>query len=132
MTGKKILIIDDEPDIITYYKAILEDDGHTIFTANNAEEGMNKLKESRPDLILLDLLMPHKTGIKLFSELKKVDGPYSNIPVILATGIKDEKGGDHKKFFEGLRARKPDAYLEKPVEPADLLKTVNEVLGSQS
>lgn len=130
MTGKKILIIEDEPDIITYYKAILEDHGHTIFTANNAEEGMNKLNESRPDLILLDLLMPNKTGIKLFSELKKESGPFSDIPIILATGIKDEMGGDHKKFFEGLRVRKPDAYLEKPIEPADLLKTVNEVLGS--
>lgn len=130
MTGKKILIIDDEPDIITYFKAILEDNGHTIFSANNAEEGIKKLKASIPDLILLDLLMPNKTGMKLFSELKK-DDKFHDIPIVLITGIKDEMGGDFKKFFEGLRVRVPEAYLEKPVEPADLLKTVNEVLGSK-
>lgn len=128
MMGKRILVIDDEPDMITYIKAILEDKGHTTFSANDAEEGMKKLKENRPDLILLDLLMPGKTGIKLFSELKK-DGRLKDIPIVLITGIKDVMGGDHKKFFESLHTRVLAAYLEKPVEPWTLVRTVNEVLG---
>ena len=128
MTGKRILVIDDEPDMVTFYTTILADKGHTVFAANNAEEGLRRLMESRPDLIILDLIMPEKTGIKFFSELKK-DERFKDIPIVLITGIKDVKGGDHRKFFEGLRARVPAAYLEKPVDPPTLLRTVNRALG---
>jgi CheY-like chemotaxis protein len=128
MTDKKILVIDDEQDVVTFYRTILEEKGHTVFAAGNAEEGLQSLMQNCPDLILLDLIMPEKTGIKFFSELKK-DERFKDIPIVLITGIKDVKGGDHKRFFEGLRARVPAAYLEKPVDPATLEKTVNRVLG---
>lgn len=125
--AKRILVIDDEPDLITYYETILGEKGFSVTSANSASEGLERLKEGRPDLILLDLVMPEKTGIKLFGDLKK-DERYKDIPIILITGIKDVMGGDHKKFFEGLRTRVPAAYLEKPVDPQVLIKTVRDVL----
>ena len=64
--AKKILIIDDEPDMVTFLCALLEDHGYVTITAADGEEGMTKIKSEKPDLISLDLLMPNKTGIKMF------------------------------------------------------------------
>jgi CheY-like chemotaxis protein len=125
--GKRILVIDDEPDLTTLYETILVENGFSVTCANSANEGRQRLEEGRPDLILLDLVMPEKTGIRLFADLKK-DERYKDIPIIVITGIKDVMGGDHKKFFEGLRTRVPAAYLEKPVDPQILVKTVRDVL----
>jgi len=126
--GKKILVIDDEPDMVTFYCTVLEEKGYSVTGVNSAQEGLHLLEAGKPDLILLDLIMPDKTGINLFRDLKK-DERYKDIPVVLITGIKDVMGGDHKKFFEGLRTRVPAAYLEKPVDPKALLKTVGNILG---
>ncbi len=126
--GKKILVVDDEPDMVTFYSTVLEEKGYSVSGVNSAQEGLEFLKSTRPDLIVLDLIMPHKTGINLFRDLKK-DERYKDIPIVLITGIKDVMGGDHKKFFEGLRTRVPAAYLEKPVDPKALVKTVGNILG---
>jgi len=126
--GKRILVIDDEPDMVTLYTTVLEENGYSVTGVNSAQEGLQLLQGSRPDLILLDLVMPEKTGINLFRDLKK-DEHYKDIPIVLITGIKDVMGGDHKKFFEGLRTRVPAAYLEKPVDPKTLVKTVSNILG---
>ncbi len=127
--AKKILAVDDEPDMILFYKTVLEEKGYEVQGLTNAQEAMATLDRERPDLILLDLVMPDKTGITLFRDLKK-DERYKDIPIVLITGIKDVMGGDHKKFFEGLKTRVPAAYLEKPVAPKTLLDTVAKVLGS--
>ncbi len=126
--GKKILVIDDEPDMVTFYTTVLEEKGYSVTGVNSAQEGLEFLQVARPDLILLDLIMPDKTGINLFRDLKK-DERYKDIPVVLITGIKEVMGGDHKKFFEGLRTRVPAAYLEKPVDPKALVRTVGNILG---
>lgn len=126
--GKKILVIDDEPDMVTFYTTVLETNGYSVTGVNSAQEGLRLLERNKPDLILLDLIMPERTGINLFRDLKK-DERYKDIPVVLITGIKDVMGGDHKKFFEGLRTRVPAAYLEKPVDPKTLVKTVGNILG---
>ncbi|MGQ9858519.1 MAG: response regulator [Thermodesulfobacteriota bacterium] len=126
--GKKILVIDDEPDMVTFYTTVLEEKGYSVTGVNSAQEGLEFLQATRPDLILLDLIMPEKTGINLFRDLKK-DERYKDIPVVLITGIKEVMGGDHKKFFEGLRTRVPAAYLEKPVDAKALLRTVGDILG---
>ncbi len=125
--GKRILVIDDEPDLITLYETILGENGFVVISAKSASEGLERLEQGRPDLILLDLVMPEETGIKLFGHLKK-DERYKDIPIILITGIKEVMGGDHKRFFEGLRTRVPAAYIEKPVDPQVLVKTVRDVL----
>lgn len=124
---KTVLIIDDEPKTIIYFSTLLEDHGFIAYSADSADEGLRQLQAHRPDLILLDLLMPLMTGIVLFHKIKK-DSRYQDIPIIIVTGIKDYFTEDHREFFEKLRLHKPNAYLEKPVDPNHLIRTVSQTL----
>lgn len=123
-----VLIIDDEPDVITYLTTLLSNYGFRAHSAESADEGLEKLEQSRPDIIFLDLLMPMKTGINLFNKIKK-DPRYQDIPIVIITGIQDKFSKDYKEFFESLKLRKPAAFIEKPVNPDHLIKTVNQILG---
>jgi two-component system phosphate regulon response regulator PhoB len=139
---KKILIVDDEPDIITFISAVLEENGYTSTSAKDGIEGLEALRNEKPDLILLDLMMPKKSGISMFQELRK-DPDMSNIPVVVVTGVSDVTGvdfrnfmykqplRDEKKFVETTGLTKytiPDGYIEKPIDPDELIKTVKEAL----
>ena len=139
---KKILIVDDEPDVLTFTSAVLEENGYATVTAKNGVEGLELLHKEKPDLILLDLMMPKKSGIVMFQELRK-DPDMSNTPVIVVTGISEVTGVDfrnfmykqpvknEKKFVETTGLTKytiPDGYVEKPIDPDELVKVVKEVL----
>jgi CheY-like chemotaxis protein len=124
----RILVIDDEPDITAYFCTLLSENGFIANSANSADDGLGELEEGRPDLILLDLLMPLKTGINLFNKIRK-DERYKSIPIIIVSGIHDRFSKDYKAFFEGLRHGKPCAFVEKPIKPEDLLRLVNQTLG---
>lgn len=126
--GKTILVIDDEPKTTTYFTTLLADNGFSAHKANDANEGLRQLEACRPDLILLDLVMPEKTGINLFNKIKK-DARYRDIPVVIVTGIQNEFVEDHREFFATLKLRKPSAYLEKPIDPDHLIRTVRQTLG---
>jgi len=145
MTNTKVLIIDDERENVRYLTTILEENGFDdIHGAFDGEEGLNKVAEVSPGLILLDLRMPKKSGIFVFNELKKSPG-YQDIPVIILTGeggflkhlaeLREynediESLGDNpteevlKRFIDS----RPDAFLEKPVEPETLMATIHNVL----
>ena len=145
MTKTKVLIIDDEKENVRYLTTILEENGfRDIHGAFDGEEGLNKVKEIDPGLILLDLRMPKKSGIFVFNELKKSPG-FQNIPVIILTG----EGGflkhlaELREYHEDIEslgdepteevlnrfiASRPDAFLEKPVEPETLITTIHNVL----
>ena len=125
---KKVLIIDDEPQTTKYFSTLLEDNGFIAHCANNADEGMGQIQALNPDLILLDLMMPSRSGIILFNKIKR-DARYRDIPIIIVTGIQTELPGDHKAFFNGLKLHKPSAYLEKPVDPERLIETVTRTLA---
>jgi two-component system, OmpR family, phosphate regulon response regulator PhoB len=140
--SKKILIVDDEPDVVTFVSAVLEEDGHTSISAKDGVEGLELLRSEKPDLVLLDLMMPRKSGIAMFQELRK-DPDLSNIPVIVVTGVSEVTGvdfrnfmykqplRDEKKFVETTGLTKytiPDGYIEKPIDPDELIKVVKEVL----
>jgi adenylate cyclase len=126
-TNAKVLIIDDEPETTTYFSTVLEDNGFAPRSAHSADEGLAVLKEEKPDLILLDLMMPYKTGVNLFNKIKK-DPRYRDVPVIIVTGIRDRFSEDHRAFFDSLRKSRPSAYLEKPVEPEQLIGAVKRSL----
>ncbi len=79
---KKILAIDDEVDTLTFYSELLDDYNFTPITAENGVEGLKKAREEKPDLILLDIMMPKKSGMRTFKELKN-DPDLNNIPVII-------------------------------------------------
>lgn len=126
---KKILIIDDEPAVVTYLSTLLQDHGYETTSSLNADEGYRIASEESPDLITLDLLMPDKTGIRLYKELKKNER-LREIPVIMVTGFTSQQFPmiDFKKFIYERSIPGPEAFIEKPVDPDELLSIVSTVL----
>jgi CheY-like chemotaxis protein len=124
----KILIVDDEPEQIEFAYTLLEENGYIPISATDGAEGMKMVKTEKPDLILLDILMPEKSGIGMYHDLKH-DEETKNIPVIIVTGV--ARGGD----FDDLMMRQdkalppPDGYIEKPMDPDDVLKLVSDLLS---
>lgn len=145
MQRTRVLIIDDEKQNVRYLTTILEENGFSdIHAAFDGEEGLQKVDEVRPGLILLDLRMPKKSGIHVFNELKESDAN-KDIPVVILTG----EGGflkhlaelrSYHEDMEGLEGKPteevlqrfitstPDAFLEKPIEPEALMKTIERIL----
>ena len=82
--GKKILVIDDEVDTVIYMETLLQDNGYETVSANDGVEGMEKAKSEHPDLVVLDVSMPEKSGMRFFKEFKS-DPTLGEIPVILGT-----------------------------------------------
>jgi len=126
--GKKILIVDDEIEQIEYASTVLEASGYTPVIAMDGKEGMKKVKEEKPDLILMDIMMPERGGVGMFQDLKH-DEETKNIPVIIVTGI--ARGG----HFNDLTVRQdqdtpaPDGYIEKPMNADAMLKMVSDLLS---
>ena len=119
-----ILVVDDEPDIRTYLSTMLEDNGYTAITAENGNSGLEMVKEQKPDLILLDISMPEKSGVKMYRELMEADET-RNVPVIIVTGIS-------KDFKQFIATRKqvppPTDYVSKPIEREEFLEKVSMAL----
>lgn len=126
---RSVLIIDDEPQMTTYLSTLLEDHGFVAHVANDPVEGLNRLETLKPDAILLDLLMAHKSGIQIFQKIAR-DERFRGIPIIIVTGIQDHFVEDFREFFTTLKLQRPFAYLEKPVDPQLLVQTVQESLKS--
>lgn len=128
--AKKILIVDDEPDMVTFLTTLLEDNGYDTATAADGDEGLNKVKTEKPDLISLDLLMPNKTGIKMFRELRK-DTETAGIPVVMVTGFgkEDVPQLDFKEWVRQRSIKPPEGYIEKPVNKEDFLEAIRKALG---
>ncbi len=127
---KTILIVDDEPDVVKYFESILEDAGFNVQTASDGFEALEKIKKKKPDFISLDLVMPKKSGIKFYYELRK-NKEWSKIPVMIVTAhAQDELGKtDFSDVMEGKVISGPETYLEKPITPEKYIATVNRILG---
>jgi CheY-like chemotaxis protein len=123
--AKKILVVDDEPDVVTYLSTVLKDAGYETMEASNGEEAMEKIRLTRPDLITLDITMPEMTGVKTYRTLKE-DAKLCTIPVIIVTGVTPE----FKQFISSrTQVPPPEGYLEKPVKPTELMDEVRRLLG---
>lgn len=127
--AKKILIVDDEPDMVTFLATLLEDNGYDTAIAADGDEGLEKVKSEKPDLISLDLLMPNKTGIKMFRELRK-DPDTVGIPVVMVTGFgkDDVPQMDFKEWIRQRSIKPPEGYIEKPVNKDAFLDTIRKAL----
>lgn len=121
------VVIDDEPDLARYISSILIDHGFVTHEAHEARTGEDLIREHLPALICLDLMMPGRSGIQLFSRLKG-DETTQAIPLIMITGIKEQLNIDWAEIAGGLKARKPDGFIEKPVDPVRLMRVVEDVL----
>ena len=124
----KILIVDDDPDIITAIGAVLEARDYEVVTAPDGEEGLVKLRKDKPDLMILDLLMPKMDGFAVCKELKDPRrAKYSNIPILILTSVKEEASRRRYELETGL-AMDVDDYVEKPIDPYTLLDRVEKLL----
>jgi CheY-like chemotaxis protein len=128
---KKILVIDDEMDTVVYLEALLQDNGYDTISANDGQEGMEKVKSEKPDLVILDMSMPQKSGIGFYRELKS-NPDLASTKVIFVTGVTGF-GGDKegiKKFIDGRRGiPSPEGYFSKPIEQDEFLKTIGKLLA---
>jgi len=125
----KILVIDDDLDVHEVVKKILEPKSYQMISAYDGEEGLRKVVEERPDLIILDVIMPGKHGFDVCHELK-TDEKYhffSNIPVLMLTVYPEDREKMHLSVREGMMMEAED-YLQKPVDPQELTKRVEELL----
>ena len=122
---KKILVVDDEADIRSFLSAALIEAGFEVTVAEDGDSALDKIKKQIPDLISLDLVMPRKSGAKLYHELSK-HKEWSKIPVIIVTGhARDELG---KSDLKELTMSGPGIYLEKPVKPDNYIAAIKGLL----
>ncbi|MDP2799681.1 MAG: response regulator [Deltaproteobacteria bacterium] len=129
--GKKVLVVDDDADVRTFVTTVVETNGYTPIVATNGEEAMAKVRGDKPDLIILDVLMPRESGIRMYRELK-TDDNLKDIPVIMLSAIAKRtflRSQAALAEFGGQAVPEPEAYLEKPAEPEELAGTIKKVLG---
>jgi len=123
-----ILIIDDDPDITEAMRIILENKGYEVRNALDSAEGMNRLKEAKPDLIILDVMMrTSQEGFELSRELKH-NVQYKDIPILMLTAVKQKTGLDFKSAAGDESWLPVEEYLDKPIKPNVLLEKVDDLL----
>ena len=128
MTGEaKILLVDDDRDFVEATKMVLESKPYEVITAYNGSDGIKKATEEKPDLIILDIIMPVKNGFNAAEELKK-DPELKSIPVIMLTSFADRVGETNLSISRGLTLDTED-YVDKPVSPQELLRRVDKLLN---
>ncbi len=123
---KKILVVDDEPDTLTFLATFLTDNGFEVTCAADGKECFKVAKELHPDLITLDITMPEESGVRAFRNIQETEET-KDIPIIIITGVTI----DFKKFIHSRKkVQPPAAYMEKPIDTSELLAKVNEILGT--
>lgn len=150
--SKKVLIVDDDSANVKYLSTVLNENGYTPLSANDGVEGIKRAEEEHPDLIVLDVMMPKKSGFGVFRSLKKSD-TLKDIPVIMLTSVQQvidegKKGPtddaafneikDHfldkmEKIVDNHRSNsdvRPDVFMDKPIDPDEFLKAVSGLLGA--
>ena len=128
MSSKKILIIDDEPDVVTYLSAVLEANGYKSYATGNTKTAMEKVKDIRPDLICLDIVMPQETGISFYTKLR-LDKELKTIPVIIISGIVELEEFDFNTYTKDDSIPPPECYMEKPIDVEKYIKKVKQLAG---
>ena len=145
--SKKVLIIDDDENIVRYLSVALQRNGYKPIGAPNGKEGFEKVGIEHPDLIVLDIMMPKRTGWVVFRQLRKHE-EYKSIPVIMfkaVSGVLEEQEAlaEEEPEYEGLREllrkairemreeglERPEMFVDKPVDPEDFVLKVRELIG---
>ncbi len=118
--AKKIVIIDDDQEIVNIIKATLKSKGYTTLAAYNGEDGLKLVKQENPDLVLVDLRMPVMSGMEVCKRLRK-EPKYRNLPIIVMTAIGKDSGKSEEFWKNALQC---DDFLTKPFDPLNLLGRV--------
>ncbi len=147
--AKKVLVIDDDTSVVKFLTLALEENGYEAFSAPDGKAGYEKAKLEKPDLMILDVMMPKRTGFVLFKQLRK-DEDFKDTPVIMVTGVagslseQDEKkdgtfDAPYDELRESLRKTiqkmreegvvKPNMFVDKPIDPEDIIVKIKELIG---
>jgi DNA-binding response OmpR family regulator len=131
--AKKILMIDDDVNLVNVVKLVLKAKEYEFFTAHSAAEGLEKIKECNPDLIILDVIMEDfVAGFRVVSELR-TSGPdseyaaYSKVPILMLTSVTTKTNVNFSEKV-GTALLPVDAFIEKPVKPGQLIAKIDELL----
>ena len=148
--GKKVLVVDDDKNAVKFMSVILDENGYEPIAAYDGREGLQKIEEADVDLIVLDVMMPKKTGFVLFKELKRKE-EYKDIPILMLTAVAaslEELDAQEEETFErpydslreSLRRTiremresgdvRPEMFVDKPVDPATFLERVRQLIGN--
>jgi len=147
---KRVLVVDDDENTRRFLSVALKANGYEADTAEDGDDGYRKIQESKPDLILLDVMMPKKTGFSLFKQLRRQEDT-RDIPVIMLTAVaevleEDESQAEGESFerpFDSLRESlrkgiakmreeglvKPELFIDKPIDPDRLVGEVKKLIG---
>ena len=123
---KKILVVDDDPHIVSLIKNRFEANSYEVITANDGEECIEKILSDKPDLVILDIMMPKVDGYNVLvgiKEIKAITGELPDIPIIVLTAVADPR------VREMVEKEQIIDYMIKPFDSADLLSTVKKALG---
>ena len=126
---RRVLIVEDDPDIVDYLSFFLEDEGYTVEAASRCSTAREMMDEFRPDVILIDALLPGKSGLELLVSLRR-DPQWSDLPMVVVTGNDTLLEDDCQSYlgaFEGVRG--PDGVLGKPVNRESLLAVLHALLN---
>jgi chemosensory pili system protein ChpA (sensor histidine kinase/response regulator) len=124
MESPRILVVDDDPDIVLYLASFLEDHGYELRTASDSRSALAVLEGFHPDAILVDVLMPGRSGLDLLVTLRR-DPRWANLPIVVITGsdrILEDDCQSYLGSHEGIRG--PDGVLGKPIDPETMLRIV--------
>ena len=148
--AKQVLVVDDDRNTVKYLSVLLGEHGYETVSACDGAEGLEQIKRAKPDLVVLDVMMPKKSGFTLFKQLKK-DPRYKDIPVLMLTGVSGvlDEMESHKEeaterpydsLREALRKKiqemhqegllAPEMFMDKPVDPDSFIAKVQELIGS--
>ena len=148
--AKQVLVIDDDQNTVKYLSVVLSEHGYDPVPAYDGREGLEKIEQAMPDLMVLDVMMPKKSGFALFKQLKK-DSQYKDIPILMLTGVSGvlEEMESHKqetfeKPYDSLRDAlkktiqqmrqeglvRPEMFVDKPVDPDSFIAKVQQLIGS--
>jgi DNA-binding response OmpR family regulator len=132
MENRKILIVEDDPDFTKALKVTLESERYAVVTAADRTEGMEKIRNDKPDLVILDVMMSTwSDGFEMSRELKK-DSQYKDIPILILTAVKDRTGIGFKSTAGDPVWLPVDGFLDKPVEPQFLLAEVEKLISKKA
>lgn len=127
---EKILIVDDEPDVLTYFTTLLEEAGYQVFQADNADEALRLAKKEMPQLICLDIMMPKKSGLAFYKELKQLP-ELKDIPIAIVSALISSREFSHefRKYVPERAIPEPELIIDKPIKPNSFVEKIQAELA---
>ncbi|MEJ2215978.1 MAG: response regulator [Gemmatimonadota bacterium] len=129
---KRILIVDDEPDVVSYLEMLFRDSGYDTLTATDGTVALDLTRKEKPDLVTLDISMPRASGTRFYREIK-TDPTLASIPVVIVTAVTGY-GGDPKGYEKFLSRQSlvpaPEGFFAKPIDREEFLAAVKKLLSS--